>query len=141
MVSFELSKEIEKDVFVLSWTWDREKILSSHEESNLRPVDSTLWCPTTEPLGFYDEQGHYECHSLWRLRIFSLSHAYDKMKTSFSGFHFAMCLFSNRSHMTSEYGKNIGDTQGVGNLVLSVFFFLSFSLFFFFPSHYHNVVP
>ena len=44
MVSFELSKEMEKDVFVLSWTWD-----SPHEESNLRPVDSTLWCPTTEP--------------------------------------------------------------------------------------------
>ena len=49
MVSFELSKEMEKDVFVLSWTGDREKILSSHEELNLRPVDSTLWCPTTEP--------------------------------------------------------------------------------------------
>ena len=32
--------------------------------------------------------------------------------------------------MTSEYGKNIGDTQGIGNLVLSVFFFLPFSLFF-----------
>ena len=49
MVSFELSKEIEKDVFVLSWTWDRETILSPHEELNLRPVDSTLRCPTTEP--------------------------------------------------------------------------------------------
>ena len=42
MVSFELSREMEKDVFVLSLTWYREKILSSQEESNLRPVDSTL---------------------------------------------------------------------------------------------------
>ena len=50
-----------------------------------------------------------------------------------------MCLFSNRLHMTSEYGENINDTQGVGNKKLwnyniwfyLFFFFLSFSLFFF----------
>ena len=48
MVSFKLSKEIEKDGFiVLSRAWDREKILSSHEESNLSPSDSTLRCSTT----------------------------------------------------------------------------------------------
>ena len=50
MVSFELGKEIKKDVFfVLSRAWDKEKILSLHEESNLRPSDSTLRCSTTEP--------------------------------------------------------------------------------------------
>ena len=27
---------------VLSWAWDKEKILSPHEESNLRPSDSVL---------------------------------------------------------------------------------------------------
>ena len=42
MVSFELSKEIKKDVFILSRAWDKEKILSPHEESNLRSLDSTL---------------------------------------------------------------------------------------------------
>ena len=36
MVSFELGKEIEKDVFfVYSRAWDNEKILSPHEESNV----------------------------------------------------------------------------------------------------------
>ena len=54
MVSFALGKEIAKDVFVLSRAWDKEKILSPHEESNLRPLDSALRCSTTEP--------HYEVH-------------------------------------------------------------------------------
>ena len=30
---------IERSFFVLSRAWDKEKILSSHEESNLRPSD------------------------------------------------------------------------------------------------------
>ena len=38
MVSFELGKEIKKDVFfVLSQAWDKERILSPREESNFRP--------------------------------------------------------------------------------------------------------
>ena len=50
MVSIELGKEIKKDVFfVLSRAWDYEKILSSHEESNLGPTDSALRCSTTDP--------------------------------------------------------------------------------------------
>ena len=36
MVSFERGKEIEKGVPVLSRSWDKEKILSPHEESNLK---------------------------------------------------------------------------------------------------------
>ena len=39
MVSFELGKELRKMFFVLSRAWDKEKILSPHEESNLRPSD------------------------------------------------------------------------------------------------------
>ena len=44
MVSFELGKEIKKDVFrlVTSKGKKNEKILSPHEESNLRPSDSAL---------------------------------------------------------------------------------------------------
>ena len=34
--------------FVLSRAWDKEKILSPHEESNLRPTDSAPRCTTTE---------------------------------------------------------------------------------------------
>ena len=41
---------IKKDVFfVLLRVWDKEKILSSHEELNLWPSYSALWCSTTEP--------------------------------------------------------------------------------------------
>ena len=41
MVSFELGKKIEEDVFfVLSRAWDEEKIRSPYEESNPRPLDS-----------------------------------------------------------------------------------------------------
>ena len=43
--------------FVLSQAWDKEKIVSPHEESNLRPSDSALWCSTTEPQRLYHEQG------------------------------------------------------------------------------------
>ena len=35
--------------FILSQAWDKEKILSPHEESNLKPSDSVLQCSTTEP--------------------------------------------------------------------------------------------
>ena len=40
MVSFELGKETKKDVFLLDTSVG--KSLSPHEESNLRPSDSTL---------------------------------------------------------------------------------------------------
>ena len=50
MVSFELGKEIEKDVFSSCHErGTKKKILSSHEESNLRPSDSALRCSTTTP--------------------------------------------------------------------------------------------
>ena len=37
-----------KMFYVLSRAWDKEKVLSPHEESNLRPSDSALQCSTTE---------------------------------------------------------------------------------------------
>ena len=39
MASFELGKEMEKDVFRLVTSVGQRKILSPHEESNLRPSD------------------------------------------------------------------------------------------------------
>ena len=39
MVSFEHGEELRKFFFVLSRAWDKEKILSPHEESNLRRSD------------------------------------------------------------------------------------------------------
>ena len=42
MMSFKLGKEIEKDVFHLFTSVVQTKILSPHEESNLRPLDSAL---------------------------------------------------------------------------------------------------
>ena len=41
MVTFELGKEIE-EVFRLVTTVGQRQILSPHEESNLRPLDSAL---------------------------------------------------------------------------------------------------
>ena len=46
--------------FVLSPAWDKEKILSPHEESNLRLSDSALRCSTTEPQRHYGERGLYK---------------------------------------------------------------------------------
>ena len=40
--------------FVLSRAWNKEKILSPHEESNLRPSHSALRCSTTESLSHRD---------------------------------------------------------------------------------------
>lgn len=42
--------QVEKYIFsFMSWVWDKEKIASPNEESNLRPSDSALQCSTTEP--------------------------------------------------------------------------------------------
>ena len=49
---------MEKDVFRLVASVGRTKnYLSPHEESNLRPLDSTLRCSTTEPQRLYSERG------------------------------------------------------------------------------------
>ena len=40
--------------FVLSRAWDKEKVLSPHKESNLRPSDSALRCSTTEPQRLFE---------------------------------------------------------------------------------------
>ena len=64
MISFELGKEIEKDVlFVLSRAWDKgKKIPSPHVESNLKPSDSALRCSTTELWDSTVSKVHYEVH-------------------------------------------------------------------------------
>ena len=43
--------------FVLSRAWDKEKNLSPHEESNLRPSNSVLRCSTIEPQRLHSERG------------------------------------------------------------------------------------
>ena len=43
--------------FVLSQMWDKEKILSPHEESNLRHSDTTLQCSTAELQRLNGERG------------------------------------------------------------------------------------
>ena len=50
-------KNRERCFTVLSRAWDKEKILSPHEESNLRRSDSALRCSTTKPQTLYGEQG------------------------------------------------------------------------------------
>ena len=41
--------------FVLSRAWDKVKIMSSRQESSLRPSDSALQYSTTEPQKLYGE--------------------------------------------------------------------------------------
>ena len=43
--------------FVLSRAWDKEKILSLHEESNLKPSNTALGCSTTVPQRLHGERG------------------------------------------------------------------------------------
>ena len=58
MVSFELGKEIKKDVFSSCHKrGTKEKILSPPEESSLGPSDSALRCSTTEPQRLHGERG------------------------------------------------------------------------------------
>ena len=57
MASFERGKEIEKDVFRFVTSVRRRKMLSPHEERNLRPLDSALRCSATEPQRLCGEQG------------------------------------------------------------------------------------
>ena len=49
MVSFELGKEKEKDVFHLVMRVGQRRNSDPHEELNLRPSDFALQCSTTEP--------------------------------------------------------------------------------------------
>ena len=88
-------KKHRKMFFALWRAWDKEKIPSPHEESNLRPSDSLLRCSTTEPQRLHGERGllrnSYDTRrrtefkglrfgSSWGLRVLSLSHARDKTK-------------------------------------------------------------
>ena len=57
MVSYELGKELRKMFFHLVTSVAQRKLLSPHEESNLRPPDSALRCSTTEPQRLYGERG------------------------------------------------------------------------------------
>ena len=47
----------ERHFFILSGAWDKEKVLSPYEESNLTPLNSALWCSTTELQRLHREQG------------------------------------------------------------------------------------
>ena len=48
---------LKKDVFRLVTSMGQRKILSPHEDSNLRLSDSALRCSTTEPQRFHGERG------------------------------------------------------------------------------------
>ena len=60
--------------FVLSRVWDKEKILSPHEESNLRPSDSALRCSTSGPVRDSTvSEVYYEGHMTCDLHAASVS--------------------------------------------------------------------
>ena len=49
--------DLKKGVFCLVTSVEHRKILSSHEELDLRPSDSELRCSTTKPQKLYGERG------------------------------------------------------------------------------------
>ena len=55
------------------FSWDKEKIVSPHEESKLRPSDAALCCSTTDPQRLCGERGpvqsSYMTHILHTARI------------------------------------------------------------------------
>ena len=56
---------------VLSWVWDKEKILSHHEKLSLRSLDSTLAFSTSEPQRLYGEPSPWTTGTLWWARPMS----------------------------------------------------------------------
>ena len=78
MVSFELGKEPRKMFFILLRAWDKENILSPHEESNLRTTDSALRCHRDSTVHRSAESEGLRFDS-----SLSLSHARDKTKNIF----------------------------------------------------------
>ena len=69
------------------------QILSTCEELNLRPLDSTVWCKESKGLRFDSSQG----------RIFSLSHTFDKTKKHpYSVNRLQFCFKKNKSYHESK---------------------------------------
>ena len=77
--------------FSLIRSMGQRKILSSHEESNLRPWDSTLQCSTTEPQRF-DGEG-LMTHALHTATISNVNGASNKHihNTPAQIAHFLLC--------------------------------------------------
>ena len=71
MVSFQLDKEIEKVFLSNHKHGKRKKILSPHEESNLRPLDSTIWCSSNTP----DKKKNTFLHFFTKLKTYYLSYS------------------------------------------------------------------
>ena len=94
--------------FVLSQMWNKEKILSPYEESNLRHSDTTLQCSTAELQRLNGERVYYKVLKIHVLHTARISNV-------------GSVMFVNkiREMVSFELGKEIGK---------DVFFFF-FSLF------------
>ena len=94
--------------FVLSQMWNKEKILSPYEESNLRHSDTTLQCSTAELQRLNSERVYYKVLMIHVLHTARISNV-------------GSVMFVNkiREMVSFELGKEIGK---------DVFFFI-FSLF------------
>ena len=66
----QIPETLRKMCFCLFTSVGQKKILSPHEESNLRPSDSAHWCSTTEPQRLHGERGQLRSSSfnlLWKI--------------------------------------------------------------------------
>ena len=83
LVSFELGKEVEENVFgLVTSVWDKgkRKILCPHEDLNFRPLSSAVWMLYHWAIETLVSKAHNEVHVC--NQNFSLSHACDKTKKS-----------------------------------------------------------
>ena len=81
LVSFELGKEVEENVFgLVTSVWDKgkRKILFPHEDLNFRPLSSAVWMLYHWAIETLVSKAHNEVHVC--NQNFSLSHACDKTK-------------------------------------------------------------
>ena len=78
-------------LFVQSRERDKEKILSPHEESNLRPSDSALLCSTTEPQRLHGKRGLLRSSKIY-LIIFKI---------------FASAFHNHHGGLRKQNGKNL----------------------------------
>ena len=79
----------ERCFFVLSRAWDKEKILSPNEKSNLRPSDSALRCSTTVTQRLHCEYGLLRSSHDTRKRLYVMLALMGNFHDGILAVHFA----------------------------------------------------
>ena len=97
--------------FVISRAWEKEKILSPHEESNLKPSDSALGCSTTEPQRLRWAQNPKVWGSIPHgdSEIILFPSLVTRRKTSFSFFFFELKTYQISYSIYKHYAIDVAN--------------------------------